>query len=83
MAKNGGIMQLADYLASKGINPTKFAELVGVPASTITRVLNGDRMPRLDTIQKIVALTDGNVTVDDFMPVAPSEPERGPAEAAA
>jgi predicted transcriptional regulator len=60
-------MTLAEYLVSKGINPTQFAAEVGVPASTITRILNGKRMPRLDTIQKIVAETDGDVTINDFV----------------
>lgn len=60
-------MTLAEYLISKGISPTKFAAEVGVPASTITRILNGERMPRLETIQKIVAETHGDVTINDFI----------------
>jgi transcriptional regulator with XRE-family HTH domain len=65
-------MKLAAYLDLRNMSPAKLAEKIGVPASTITRILNGDRAPRLDTIQKITAATDGAVTADDFLRPLPA-----------
>ncbi len=60
-------MTLADYLTREKTSPAAFAEKVGVPASTISRILKGDRSPRLETIAKIEEATDGAVTANDFM----------------
>lgn len=60
-------MKLADYLAQEGLSPSRLAERLGVPPSTITRILKGDRIPRLDTIAKITEATEGRVGAADFM----------------
>ena len=65
-------MTLEEYLASHDQKPFAFAAEIGVPASTITRLLKGERSPRLDLIRKIHAATSGKVTANDFMG-APSE----------
>lgn len=59
-------MTLAEYLEKHDLKPTQFAELVRVPASTIIRIMNGEREPRLGTIARIEAATKGAVTVSDF-----------------
>ncbi len=61
-------MDLASYLSKNEIKPAQFASDIGVPASTISRILSGERSPRFDTILKIVEGSNGEVTVDDFIP---------------
>ncbi|WAJ27572.1 helix-turn-helix domain-containing protein [Antarcticirhabdus aurantiaca] len=63
-------MKLSTYLAQHELSPAAFAVRVGVPASTISRILNGQRTPRLETIAKIAAVTDGAVSVSDFVETA-------------
>lgn len=59
-------MTLADYLSSNGLRPSQFAKLAGVPATTIWRVLKGERNPGLLLMKKIMEATDGHVTPNDF-----------------
>jgi transcriptional regulator with XRE-family HTH domain len=59
-------MTLATYLEQHGIRPAQFAAKLGVPASTITRILSGARVPRIDTARKIAMATGGKVKVEDF-----------------
>lgn len=73
-------MDLAAYLDHVNLSASAFAAKVGVPASTITRILSGQRLPRMDTVRRIVAATDGRVSVDSFMkPPPPAPPEAVPA----
>lgn len=74
MAKDLG-MTLADYLAENGIKPATFAGTLGVPASTVTRILRGEREPRGATMRKIIAATDGKVAAEDLL----AAPEQRPA----
>lgn len=69
-------MSLASYLESAGIKPAQFAAQIGVPASTITRILNGKRVPRIDTARKIALATGGKVKVEDFGAKPPSDEMR-------
>jgi len=59
-------MTLSEYLTSNSKKPSHFADEVGVPASTITRILNGDRRPGLPLLLKILKATNGIVTPNDF-----------------
>lgn len=61
------IMKLETYLTENGIRPTSFAVSIGVSPSTITRLLKGERSPRIELIQAIKRATSGNVSADDFM----------------
>jgi transcriptional regulator with XRE-family HTH domain len=61
-------MKLADYLKIEDLQPSAFAVRLGTPASTVTRLLKGERSPGLDLLAKIRTATDGKVTPDDFMP---------------
>ncbi len=67
-------MTLAQYLKEKDIRPSVFAAEIGVAPSTITRLLNGERSPRLPLIALIREKTGGQVGLEDFLT---------PAEAAA
>lgn len=59
-------MKLETYLSENQIKPTAFAAEIGVAPSTITRLLKGERSPRLDLIMLIKEKTGGQVTADDF-----------------
>jgi predicted transcriptional regulator len=58
-------MKLADYLKSKELKPTAFARQAGVPASTISRILRGERSG-LMIAEKIKVATGGAVTANDL-----------------
>ena len=65
-------MKLADYLRSEGIKPSRFAALVGVPASTVARLISGERSnPGLDLMKKIADASGGEVTPNDFAELTP------------
>lgn len=60
-------MELAAYLSEHKIKPAAFAATINVPASTITRILRGERDPRAATIRKIVEGTKGLVTAAELI----------------
>lgn len=60
-------MKLEQYLRENEIKPVAFAVSIDVAPSTITRILRGERTPRIDLIGKIKVATGGAVTADDFM----------------
>lgn len=60
-------MDLATYLTDRKIRPSAFAATIGVPPSTILRILQGLRDPRGATIDKIVDGTNGEVTAADLI----------------
>lgn len=61
-------MKLADYLIAENLNPSAFAVRLGTPASTVSRLLKGQRSPGVDLLTKIRAATGGKVTPNDFLP---------------
>jgi len=61
-------MKLSAYLGEKNLSPAAFAAKAGLPASTITRIIKGERTPRLETISKIEAATAGLVGISDWYP---------------
>jgi putative transcriptional regulator len=61
-------MTLSEYLAQNSIKVSAFALKVGVPPSTISRVMKRQRDPGLELLAKIMEATDGAVTPNDFLP---------------
>lgn len=61
-------MKLAVYLKTHEIQPSAFAAAIGTPASTVTRLLRGERSPGIELMAKIKAATGGEVTPNDFLP---------------
>lgn len=59
-------MKLETYLTENNIRPSVFAAEIGVAPSTITRLIKGERSPRLDLIMLIKEKTGGAVTAEDF-----------------
>lgn len=64
-------MKLETYLFQNRIKASAFAAQLGVAPSTITRLLKGERSPRLDLIMLIKEKTGGQVTAEDFFAPAP------------
>lgn len=60
-------MKLETYLTKNKIKPAAFAATLEVAPSTITRIIRGERTPRIDLIAKIQTATGGEVTASDFM----------------
>lgn len=60
-------MTLSYYLETNGLKPSQFAKIAGVPATTIIRLLNGQREPGLPLLIKIMKATNGVVTPNDFL----------------
>lgn len=60
-------MKLEQYLTDKNIKPVAFAASIDVAPSTITRIIRGERLPRIDLVEKIKRATGGEVTLEDFL----------------
>lgn len=67
-------MRLADYLTAHGLTPARFADLIGVNRSTVARWLDPERpiMPHQEHRTRILEVTGGLVTANDFMPETPA-----------
>lgn len=77
-------MKLETYLSQTGMKPSAFAAELGVPASTITRILRGERSPSLGLMAVIREKTGGLVQPNDFLPApTPTEAQSRPAPAEA
>ena len=59
-------MDIENYIAKKGLNYSKFANMIGVDAKTIARYAHGDRIPTRQIMSAIFAATDGTVRPEDF-----------------
>lgn len=60
-------MKLSDYLLSQNETAAAFAQRIDVAPSTITRILRGERLPRVDLALKIKKATTGAVIPEDFV----------------
>ena len=61
-------MQIGDWIKSRGLTDVDFAELVGVDKSTVGRWVAGTVRPDWDRLPKIIEVTEGLVTANDFIP---------------
>ena len=59
-------MDLKKYLEEKMIIKRKFAQKVGITEATLHRIMSGTALPSGKTAQKIVELTNGQVTFEDL-----------------
>ena len=59
-------MKLREYLKAEKITLTAFAEQVGVTPVALYRYMAGVRQPRRETVDKIVAASNGSVTAGDL-----------------
>lgn len=59
-------MHLAQWIEEQDLTATSFARSIGVPHSTISRVIAGKRAPSDKVMRKIIAGTAGKVMPNDF-----------------
>lgn len=59
-------MTLKSYLKMKGIKPDDFADTVGFSKGGVLKWISGERYPRHEAISKIMEVTNGAVTANDF-----------------
>ncbi|MEZ5691164.1 MAG: helix-turn-helix transcriptional regulator [Rickettsiales bacterium] len=59
-------MTLLEYINHKKITQAAFARYIGESPQNIERYVNGKRLPRKKTIDKIISATDGLVSYHDF-----------------
>lgn len=72
-------MRLAEWLKQENKTATDLAAEIPVDTSTVTRYVNGQRVPRKEHMRRIRDITNGAVTADDFMsPDAPSPTDPTP-----
>lgn len=61
-------MKLSEFLETKELTPQAFAGLLPVSGEAVRLWLNGDRTPRPAQMQRIMEITEGAVTPNDFLP---------------
>lgn len=61
------LMKLTAYLEKNNLRPATFAMRLGVPTSTITRLVNGEKRPGMELMEKIAKETEGLVMPNDFL----------------
>ena len=61
---------LKEYLAKNNLTHEEFAQSIGVSASAVSRYASGSRIPRSSHMRKIVDVTKGWVTPNDFVMAA-------------
>ncbi len=58
-------MKLRSYLEKNGISERAFADRIGCSQASVNRYC-GERIPEPDTMRKIIEITGGEVTANDF-----------------
>lgn len=66
-------MTLGDYLIERRITIEEFGRRIGRSHTSVSRYVNGQRMPDRETMVRIVAETGGLVTPNDFYVSAPGD----------
>lgn len=70
---NPAFMKLSAWLEKTGIPVDEFADLIGVHRSTVNRFVRGFVFPRLETVEKIKEVTNGEVTAQDLIDIESSQ----------
>lgn len=68
-------MKLREYLEKNRIFQAEFAKKIGVTQGIISYYVNGRTMPTRKNMQRIIEVTGGEVTADDFYTFAGSSSE--------
>jgi predicted transcriptional regulator len=64
-------MRLDAYLLQNDIEFSDFAKAIGVHRTSVYRFVKGLAFPRPSTIERIIQVTGGNVTANDFLGLSP------------
>jgi transcriptional regulator with XRE-family HTH domain len=67
-------MNLKTYLKNKNLNDSEFAVLINTSQTAVNRYKLGRRTPSPDVMQRIIDVTGGEVTANDWydLPIAPA-----------
>lgn len=60
--------KLREYRESKGLSQEALAKSVGVRKAAISRIELGRRTPSMGLVARLVAVSDGDLSADDFLP---------------
>lgn len=63
-------MRLHEYLQQTGLSRADFARQIGVKYITVARYLDTQRVPEPSVMVKIIEVTEGKVTANDFFGLA-------------
>lgn len=66
-------MKLSEYLDLHEIKRGEFARLIGVSGGRVTQLCDGSGWPSRDVAEKIAAVTEGDVTANDFLRLVEAE----------
>lgn len=66
---------LADYMTDHNLDDDHVAAAIDVSRVTISRIRRRKVRPDWSTIEKLRTFTNGHVTADDFLDLAPATPE--------
>lgn len=66
-------MKFAEYLTKHGITQEDAAKALETSQGSVSRWVQGDFIPNKETMQKIVAYTNGEVQPNDFYGVSDGE----------
>jgi transcriptional regulator with XRE-family HTH domain len=66
-------MKLSDWLRQEGMTQAVFGERIGSDQANVSRWITGHHTPSLATLLKIMKVTKGAVTAEDFDPVETSQ----------
>ena len=66
-------MRLGEWLKQNEKTPAQLAEEMGVKRSTVSRWVKG-QMPNVPAVLRIIEITGGKVTANDFLPEAEAQP---------
>ena len=61
------IMKLSTYMRLRGYRDRHMAELIGLERSTVSRLRRDDCRPSWEVMERLAALTDGEVLPNDFL----------------
>jgi DNA-binding XRE family transcriptional regulator len=67
--------KLREYRVARGLSQSTFAASVGVKKATISRIEKGKRVPSMGLVARIVEISGGELSADDFMPEPSPLPE--------
>jgi predicted transcriptional regulator len=65
-------MRLREFLSENEISEAAFSAQVGVSQVAVHRYVAGQRTPSYEIMLKIMDITGGEVTANDFYPRAPA-----------
>lgn len=65
-------MTLKDWLAGKELSHSDFAKQIDRTTEAVRRYVAGERIPDRESMLKIVEVTNGEVTANDFFGIVPS-----------